>query len=248
MIEAYSILASYYDELNSHVPYEKWADFIEAVFRRKKIAPKLVLDLACGTGTLTRIFSERGYEMIAADSSVGMLDCARKKCEGLKIPPVFVCQNMKALDLYGTVDAVVCCLDSINYLTKYKELAECFRKVHLFLEPGGLFIFDVNTPFKLRNISGRAFISEGSGVYCCWQASFSERTKLCRYDFDLFVRESGLWRRYEETHTERAYDAEEIIAALKEAGFSEAPEIYAVLKFRAPETDAGRTFFAVRKV
>ncbi len=246
-MNAYSTLAAFYNELNRDVPYEKWADFIEKVFRRHRVSPRLILDLACGTGTLSYLMSKRGYEMIASDQSVEMLNVAREKCGELSVPPVFINQRMQGLDLFGTVDAVLCCLDSINYLTEYRDLVKCFQGVHLFLEPGGLFLFDVNTPRKLRNLSGRAFISEGEGVYCAWRAAFFEKQKLCRYDFDIFAEENGAWKRSDETHFERAYSVLELGGALKEAGFRENPFLYGELKLKAPNEADGRVFFAVKK-
>ena len=246
-MDAYSLLASFYDDLNSDVPYEKWADFIERVFRRQNVSPRTVLDLACGTGTISYLLSTRGYEMIAADQSDAMLNCARIKCEALENKPVFIMQKMQSIDLFGTVDAVICCLDSVNYLVKYDDLVKCFQRVHLFLEPGGLFIFDINTENKLRALSGNAFISEGDNVYCVWRAEFSEKRNICRYDFDVFARENAHWTRFDETHFERAYSVDKIKSALFDAGFADAPVLYGELKLKAPETDAGRIFFAVKK-
>ncbi|MCX7615717.1 MAG: class I SAM-dependent methyltransferase, partial [Clostridiales bacterium] len=139
------------------------------------------------------------------------------------------------------------CLDSVNYVTRYEDLVECFRRVHLFLEPGGVFLFDINTEYKLRSISGQAFISEAEGAYCAWRASFSEKRSICRYDFDLFVQEEDHWNRFFETHFERAYKVDELKSALREAGFSKEPVLYGELRLKPPEINAGRIFFAAQK-
>ena len=148
-MNSYDFLAGCYDELTYDVDYSAWADYVEKQFRRP-LPGKTVLDLACGTGSLTRELAERGYEMIGVDQSPEMLAAAVEKNENVGgIPPMFLCQSMEKLDLYGTIDACVCCLDSVNYVTSPQKLQKAFQRVHLFLMPGGLFLFDVNTPEKL---------------------------------------------------------------------------------------------------
>ena len=163
---AYEFLAGCYDAFTADVHYARWADYLEKHFARSRLPIRTVLDLACGTGSLTRVLAERGYEMIGADLSQEMLAQAAEKCRGAgPIEPIFLHQAMEELDLYGTIDACVCCLDSINYVTSPKKLARAFRRVHTFLMPGGLFLFDINTPQKLRGLDGQMFLDESEYAY-----------------------------------------------------------------------------------
>ena len=196
MTEGYNAIASVYDKFNAEIDYKKWADFIEAVFdRHLEKRPELVLDLACGTGRMTRELSRRGYDMIGVDGSEQMLSVA---CDGNydedlnKIYEIlYLLQDMRSFELYGTVGAVVCCLDSVNYLTEDGDLEKTFRTVHNYLDPDGLFLFDVNSPYKFREIYGyNSYILEdeidGCSVYCGWQNSFDEETGICDFYLPLF--------------------------------------------------------------
>ena len=245
---AYEFLAGCYDRFTQDVDYPRWADYIETHFTRCALPIRTVLDLACGTGSLTAELARRGYEMIGADCSEEMLSVAAEKCRGAgAIEPIFLHQAMEDLDLYGTIDACVCCLDSVNYVTSPKKLARAFRRVHTFLMPGGLFLFDVNTPDKLRALDGQMFLDEDEDAYCVWRAEFSPRRRVCTYGMDLFFREKGgLWRREEEVHREYAYEPAELAELLRQAGFRQIRE-YGELKLRAPRPGEGRVFFAARK-
>ena len=144
-----------------------------------------VLDLACGTGSLTCRLAERGYEMIGVDQSEEMLAVAAEKGRAVQgEKPIFLHQSMQELDLYGTIDACVCCLDSVNYVTRPADLRRAFQRVHLFLMPGGVFLFDVNTPEKLRNLDGQMFMDETDDTYCVWRAEYSARRRICTYGMD----------------------------------------------------------------
>ena len=184
----YSELASVYDALNAEIDYAAWADFIEACFDKyMKKRPSIVLDLACGTGQMTSELAERGYDMIGADLSEEMLAVASARCADKRV--LWLCQDMKSFELYGTVGAVVCCLDSVNYLTGKHDLAECLSRVHNYLDPDGLFIFDVNTPYKFKNIyADNSYIleTEAGGVYCGWENYFNENTGVCDFYISIF--------------------------------------------------------------
>ena len=248
-MNSYDFLAGCYDELTYDVDYAGWADFIEANFRRRGIPGKTVLDLACGTGSLTRVLAERGYEMIGVDISPEMLAEAADKNQDVDgIAPLFLCQPMEKLDLYGTIDACVCCLDSVNYVTDPKKLKKAFERVHLFLMPGGLFIFDVNSPYKLEGLDGQVFLDETEDAYCVWRAEFSKRSRICSYFMDIFRldEESGQWDRGEELHEERSYTVDELTGFLKQAGFRDI-KVYGNLKLRAPKPEEDRLFFVARK-
>ena len=248
-MESYEFLAGCYDELTTDVRYSRWADYIEKHFARSSLPIRTVLDLACGTGSLTAELMGRGYEMIGADRSAEMLSVAAEKCRGLAgAPPIFLCQSMEKRDLYGTIDACVCCLDSVNYVTNPRQLKKAFERVHLFLMPGGLFLFDINTPDKLRGLDGGMFIDETDDAYCVWRAEYSPRRRICTYGMDIFRLEAdGRWSRGEEVHEEYAYEPDELEEYLREAGFTRIRR-HGCLKMRAPVPGEERIFFtAVKK-
>lgn len=248
-MSSYRFLAGCYDRLTYDVDYAAWADYIEKHFARNPLPGKTVLDLACGTGSLTRQLALRGYELIGVDQSPEMLAEAAEKNRGIApIEPMFLCQSMEKLDLYGTIDACVCCLDSVNYITDPKKLARAFGRVHLFLMPGGLFLFDVNSPEKLEGLDGQVFLDETEDAYCVWRAEFSRRSRVCSYFMDIFRLDeaSGRWDRGEELHRERAYTVEELTAMLEQAGFRDV-RTYGDLKLRPPKPGEQRIFFTARK-
>jgi len=248
-MNSYSFLAGCYDQLTYDVDYASWADYIEKHFRRRGIPGRTVLDLACGTGSLTRELAERGYEMIGVDLSPDMLAEAAEKNEDVGgIPPMFLCQPMEQLDLYGTIDACVCCLDSVNYVTDSRKLRKAFQRVHLFLMPGGLFLFDINSIEKLQGLDNQVFLDETEDTYCVWRAEYSKRSRICSYFMDIFRLDesSGQWERGEELHEERAYTVEELTAWLEEAGFRDI-KVYGDRKMRPPLPGEDRLFFVARK-
>ena len=210
--------------------------FYEAEFRRNGGEFKLLLDLCCGTGTLTDVLSRRGYEMIAVDSSVEMLMEAQSKSAGLETPPLFLCQDAAALDLYGTVDAAVCSLDGMNYIPP-EDLPEVFRRLRLFVRPGGLLIFDIRTPEFLRSLDGDVFVDEQEDVLCLWRADFEEALPAIIYGMDIFSRQGRLWQRESEEHVEYAHEPAALQALLEQAGFHDV-----CLRPDCPQGDMGRLF------
>lgn len=247
-MSAYGALAGVYDRLTGDVGYERRADYIEKQFGKSRIPVRTVLDLACGTGTMTALLTERGYELIAVDGSPDMLAEAREKAEDLKgEPPVFLNQDMPALDLYGTVDAAVCCLDSLNYLISPKDVQKTFQRLHLFIAPGGLLVFDVSSPEKLRSLDGQVFLDETEDVYCVWRAEFEKRSGICSYWMDLFTRRAdGTWDRKGEEHRQRAYEVDQLRQWLLEAGFTHI-RTYGDCRMSAPREGEQRIYFtAVR--
>lgn len=219
----YDLLAPFYDEINRDVNYVAWADFIEAVARREMSArPELVLDLGCGTGRMTLELARRGYDMTGIDYSPEMLDVARGAAEAEGLDGIlWLCQDMREFELYGTVDLAVCCLDGINHLTDKGDLAMTLSLVHNYLVPDGLFIFDINGKYKFENIyAGNSFVMEERGGVCVWQNYYNQRRKLCDFYITLFREDSdGRYTRYDETQRERMYRMSEIKRALADAGF-----------------------------
>lgn len=171
-MSSYQQLAGAYDELTWDVGYEKRADFLEKLFRRSRIPVHTVLDLACGTGSMTWLLAGRGYELIAVDGSEEMLAAAREKSAPAEVPPLFLHQSMPRLDLYGTVDAAICCLDSLNYLTNPRDVQRTFQRLHLFISPGGLLAFDVRLPERLAALDGQVFLDETEDTYCVWRTEY----------------------------------------------------------------------------
>ena len=244
-MNSYEALSAYYDRFTEDVGYAGWADFFERVFAREGVQPRLILDLACGTGSLTRLLADRGYEMIGADASPDMLMQAMQNTMDCDPRPLFLNQRMEDLDLYGTVDVCLCCLDSINYVTDPDTLQKAFERVHLFLEPKtGLFVFDVNTPEKFARIDGNAYVREDEDVFCVWQAAVEDG--LCAYQFDIFERDGEAWTRAKETHEERVYPLEQLAAMLERAGFSEI-KTYGDQSFSPVRGGEDRVYFTARK-
>lgn len=240
-MSGYDALASSYDGLMADGAYRRRADFLERLFRKGAIPVHSVLDLACGTGTIACLLAERGYRVTATDGSEEMLTQAMAKASDLEgEAPLFLHQAMPRLRLIQPVDAAVSTLDSLNYLTRKQELQETFRRVYRWLKPGGQFIFDVNTPYKLRRMDGQMYMDETEESFCVWRTFFSERTKVCTYQVDLFrLRPDGAWERDFEEHRERAWEAEELRQYLAEAGFTQV-FITGDLSVRPPAADEDR--------
>lgn len=245
--ETYEALAGCYDAMTEDVNYPAWADFLEKIFARQPRPVHTVLDLACGTGTMSFLLAQRGYEMIGVDFSPEMLAIAAEKTlEGEGEPPIFLCQSMEELDLYGTVDACVCLLDSVNHVTRADKLQKAFQRVWLFLEPGGIFLFDVHTPEHLQGLDGEIFLDETEDAYCVWRTDYDPRRQICTYGMDVFCREGAYWRREEEVHEERAYTQEALSEYLTKAGFVDIRQ-YGERKLRRPQPGEARIFFTARK-
>lgn len=249
-MKPYEALAAVYDRLNGDVDYEALADFAAATFARYGISPELVLDLGCGTGGLTFPLARRGYDMIGVDGSAEMLSVAYERRVAEKAPGVlFLCQDMREFELYGTVGAVVSSLDCMNYLTGKGDLEKCFSLVHNYLDPGGVFLFDVNTPYKFRHVYGNeAYVLEseegGRSAYCGWQNEYEEESRLCRFYLSVFTEEAdGRYSRTDEEQVERCYTREELTVALTRAGFEEI-SFFGDLHFGAPEETTERWYVA----
>ncbi|MGN0348669.1 MAG: class I SAM-dependent DNA methyltransferase [Roseburia sp.] len=218
-MEAYKSFAQVYDLFMDDVPYQEWSNYIIALLREHGIEDGLLLDLGCGTGTLTGLLAKAGYDMIGADSSAEMLEIARERMAP-EDNILYLLQDMREFELFGTVRAVISSCDSLNYLLEEEDLKKVFRLVNNYLDPKGIFLFDLNTVYKYKEILGEATRSESreAGSFI-WENYFDEETKINEYDLTLFIREErGLYRKYEETHYQRAYSLETIKKLLSEAG------------------------------
>lgn len=242
----YTNFAYIYDKLMYDIDYSKWADFIEEIFRLNGLLPGLILDLGCGTGSFTIEMAKKGYEMIGVDISYDMLSCAREKSDNSGTDILYLNQDMTEFELYGTVDAAVSLMDSVNYITRVNDLKRMFKLVKNYLNPGGLFIFDINTPYKLRKVLGNnVFYDVGEDASYIWKNSYDSRRKICEFDLTFFVKEGHSYIKHDEVHYERAYSVKELKALIKTAGL-EVVALYDDLKLTAPNSKSKRIFFVCR--
>lgn len=251
----YEAISGIYDKINADIDYSAWGNFVEACFDRYLAhRPELLLDLACGTGSMTLELARRGYDMIGVDRSPDMLSVAyeRKYDEDGEMSILYLCQDMRTFELYGTVGAVTCCLDSVNYLVGESDLEKCFACVHNYLDPDGLFIFDVNTPYKFKNIyADNSYIlesedEEGRMSYCGWQNEFDSETGICNFYLSVFSEDDdGRYSRSDEMQTERCYDRDELIKALKKCGF-ETLDVFGGFDFSEPDETCERWYIVAR--
>ena len=246
-MSAYEALAFSYDSLTQDIPYEQMLTYMEALLQRHQIQPESVLDLACGTGSMSVLLAQKGYQVLAADMSEDMLSMAWDKASELEENrPFFICQPMQRLRLPYPVDWVVCCLDSLNYVTDPEHCREAIRRVYNNLSDGGAFIFDINSAEKLRGLDGQVFLDETEDTYCVWRAEFDEEENICYYGMDLFQRNDKVWERSFEEHREYAYSADQLVQYLRDAGFTSIG-VYGERKFAAPEAGEQRIYLKARK-
>ena len=245
-MDAYKNLAISYDRLTNDVPYDQVVDFYFQILARENIKPRTAVDLACGTGSVTRLLAEKGLSVIGVDMSEEMLTVAVDKCSDLSVPPMFICQKLQQLHLARGVDFACCALDSLDYILDPEQCREAIFRIYRALNPGGIFIFDVNTPEKLRAMDGQVFIDEDDDVYCVWRGEFDEVSNICSYGMDLFQRQGQLWLRSFEEHQEYAYSQQQLTDFLKDAGFTDI-KVYGDRKFSAPEAGEQRMYFQARK-
>lgn len=244
----YQGFAEVYDRLTRDIAYDRWADYLESAFLKFGSKPHLVLELGCGTGNLTLEMARRGYEMIGLDSSADMLGVASSKAKREDLDILFVHQDMREFELFGTVDAIICMLDSINYVTRKRDLEQVFRLVHNYLNPGGLFIFDVNSPYKLSSVLGNeTFFEMDDEITWVWNNTYDAKKRQCIFDLTFFIRQEGdLYRKVVETHVERAYATEELAQALKKSDFRFIGE-FGDLSFEKPDLKENRIFYVSSK-
>lgn len=245
-MDAYKALASSYDRLTSDVDYKALVDFYWEILRREKVSPRTAVDLACGTGSVTELLCKKGLKTIGVDLSEDMLTQAQQKTAGLENRPMFICQPLQRLRLRRGVDLAVCALDSLDYITEPEDCRQAIFRVYRALNPGGIFIFDVNTPEKLRAMDGQVFLDEDDDVYCVWRGEFDEETNICSYGMDLFQRRGDLWERSFEEHQEYAYSEATLRGFLKDAGFTRI-EVFADRKLERPGPGEQRIYFKARK-
>lgn len=244
---AYSDFARFYDLLTGNVEYSRRADYFLKFAEHVGHQPKLALDFACGTGSFTLELFRRGVDVYGVDASVEMLSEARQKCSDAGAEILFLCQKMQSLDLYGTVDTAFCTLDSLNHLPGEDDLLAAMKQVHFFMDPGGWFFFDMNTPYKHKEVLGNnTFIYEFDDLFCVWQNAYSTEEHEVEITIDFFEQVGELYERSSEQFSERAYDTEKVCSLLKEAGFDRV-EVYDELTFDPPRADSQRLVYAAQK-
>ena len=245
-MNAYENLAASYDRLTNDVDYEAVVDFYWEILRREGLNPRTAVDLACGTGSVALLLARKGLQVIGVDLSEDMLCQANQKAQEQELQVLFLQQPLQRLHLARGVDLAVCALDSMDYITDPEDCREAIARVYRVLNPGGCFIFDVNTPEKLRAMDGQVFLDEDDDVYCVWRGEFEEETNVCTYAMDLFQRRGDVWVRSFEEHREYAYSAQQLIGYLRQAGFT-AIEVYADRRFEAPQPGEQRIYIKARK-
>ena len=245
-MDAYHNLAASYDRLTEDVDYQATVEFYWQILNKEGLSPRTAVDLACGTGSVSLLLAEKDLQIIGVDLSEDMLCAAAQKAQDVSNPPMFVCQPLQKLQLPRGVDLAVCALDSMDYITDPADCREAISRIYKVLNPGGCFIFDVNTPQKLRAMDGQIFLDEDEDVYCVWRGEFDEDTNICSYGMDLFQRNGDVWVRSFEEHREYAYSAEELVDYLRQAGFTHI-EVYGDRRMEAPAPEDQRIYLKARK-
>ncbi len=245
-MDAYHALAASYDRLTNDVDYSAVVDFYFHILQKEGLTPRTAADLACGTGSVALLLAKKGLDVIGVDMSEEMLCVAFQRGQDMENPPRFVCQKLQELYLPRGVDLAVSALDSIDYIVDPEDCLKAFHRIYRALNPGGIFIFDVNTPQKLQAMDGQVFLDEDEDVYCVWRGEFDQETNICSYGMDLFQRTGGLWQRSFEEHKEYAYSQEQLVSYLKQAGFTSIG-VYADRAFCSPRPQDQRIYIKARK-
>ncbi len=241
-MNCYNDFAYIYDALTDDVDYDQFLQFIKKIFKLNNLKPELVLELACGTGNFTKRLEEEGYDVIALDNSEQMLDVAREKCENV----LFLNQDMTEFELYGTVDAIVCVLDGVNYITDKRKLQKMFKLCHNYLNYDGMLIFDINSEYKLKNIIGNnTFVNDTDDIFYTWENELL-KDKVNFY-LTFFVKEDEKYLRFDEVHTERIYKETELLDMLKKADF-EISGVYGDFDVNKPQKRSERLFICAKKI
>ncbi len=247
-MESYSHLAEYYDMLMDDVDYNRWCSFIEEIFQVYNLKPQKILDTACGTGNITIPLAAKGYEMWGVDISEEMLAVAESKARKQKRNIRFLHQDMADLSLNRSFEAVLCMCDGVNYIIEEEDLLQYFESVYRVMTPGGLFVFDISSEYKLSTILGNNTLFQEKDAFCyAWENSYYEDEQLLEMHLNFFIPQEGLYKRAEEHHIQRAYKEEQLINLLQQAGF-ENTQVFDDLKNARPTKKSERIFFAAQRL
>ena len=247
-MDAYTSFARVYDTFMDNIPYEEWAEYLTGLLKEYGIEDGLVLDLGCGTGTMTEILASKGFDMIGADYSEEMLEIAMEKRAKSGHDILYLLQDMREFELYGTVGAVVSVCDSVNYITEEDELEEVFRLVNNYLDPKGVFIFDFKTLYNYQTVLGDRTIAEKrEECSFIWDNYYYEDEKINEYELTLFIQEEeDVYRKFEEIHYQRAYTLEDMIRLVKASGL-EFVTAYDAFTKNAPHEKSERIYIIARE-
>jgi len=248
-MDAYTSFASVYDTFMDNIPYEDWAEYLIDLLKEYRINDGLVLDLGCGTGNMTELLAASGYDMIGVDNAEEMLEIAMDKRDKSGHDILYLLQDMREFELYGTVKAIVSICDSINYITEKEDLLEVFRLANNYLDPKGIFIFDFNTVYKYREVLGNQTIAEDrEDCSFIWDNYYYEDEQINEYELSLFIKEqdSDLYRKYQEMHYQRAYDLETIKGLVEQSGL-EYITAYDAFTRNAPTGESERIYVIARE-
>lgn len=247
-MSSYHKFAQYYDILTSNIDYQKHADYYDNMISQYMPDKGILLDLACGTGSLSEAMAKRGYDVIGVDLSEEMLSIALNKKFDSGLPIQYLCQDMCKLDMYGTIDVTICALDSLNHLPDINSVKRAIERVSLFSNPNGIFVFDINTLYKHKKILGNnTFIYDTDDVYCVWQNTYNDKDKSVLIELNFFEKDSDTYRRFDESITEKAYDIEQLMDICENAGL-EVLSIYDYLTNNPPREDSEKLTVVTRKV
>ena len=247
-MEAYTSFARVYDTFMDNIPYEEWGKYLTALLKEYNVTDGLVLDLGCGTGTMTELLASKGYDMIGVDYSEDMLEIAMEKRKASGHDILYLLQDMREFELYGTVRAVVSICDSVNYITEEEDLEEVFRLVNNYLDPKGVFIFDFKTLYNYQTILGDRTIAEKrEECSFIWDNYYYEDEKINEYELTLFIQDEGdMYRKFEEIHYQKAYTLEEMIRLVKASGL-EFVAAYDAFTKNAPDEKSERIYIVARE-
>lgn len=247
-MEAYTSFARVYDTFMDNIPYEEWAKYLTALLREYGVTEGLMLDLGCGTGTMTEMLADQGYDMIGVDYSEDMLEIAMEKRAESGHDILYLLQDMREFELYGTVGAVVSVCDSVNYITEEEDLEEVFRLVNNYLDPKGIFIFDFKTLYNYQTVLGDRTIAEKrEECSFIWDNYYYEEEKINEYELTLFIQDEGdLYRKFEELHYQRAYTLDDMIRLIQKSGL-EFVTAYDAFTRHAPHEKSERIYVIARE-
>ena len=248
-MEAYSSFAQVYDLFMDNVPYEEWSRYLISLLKEYQVTDGTVVELGCGTGKMTRLLADAGYDMVGVDNSAEMLEIAGERQEEEERNDIlYLLQDMRELELFGNIRAIVSVCDSMNYILKPEDLKKVFELVKEYLAEDGVFIFDLNTVHKYRDLMGECTISENREESSfIWENYFYEDEMVNEYDLTLFIRnDEGLYEKYEETHYQKAYALETVCQLIRQAGMK-LEAIYDAFTFEKPRPDSERVYIVARE-
>ncbi|MGN0293682.1 MAG: class I SAM-dependent DNA methyltransferase [Lachnospiraceae bacterium] len=249
-MESYYSFAWVYDTFMDNIPYDEWTEYLAGLLKEYGVSQGLLLDMGCGTGSVTERLASRGYDMIGIDNSEEMLMEARDKMVESGQDILYLLQDMRSFELYGTVAAAVSICDSMNYILETEDLEQVFRLVNNYLDPQGIFIFDYNTPYKYREVIGNQVIAENrEDCSFIWENTFDEGAQVNIYDLTIFIQEEeedGLFRRYQETHYQKAWKTEDMVRAAENAGMK-VLAVYDAFTHDAPKPESERLYMIVQE-